>query len=97
MARSAGGAPLSDHYAALARKGRKKKPKGPTLPAGVVHLWNAFAQLSAARTGNGFGPNPIPYSEIDAYSRLTGQAFLPWEVDAIRALDDAYVTAAAEK
>lgn len=97
MTRSAGGASVADHYEAMARKGRRKKPKGPSLHPGVVHLWNAFAQLSAARTNNGFGPNPIPYSEIDAYSRLTAQSFDPWEVAAIRALDDAYISAAAEK
>lgn len=97
MTRSAGGATVADHYEALARKGRKKKPKGPKLPPGAVHLWNAFIQLSNARGGNGYGPNPIPYTEIDAFCRLTETALDPWEIEAIRALDDAYLTAANQK
>lgn len=97
MNRQAGGAAVSDHYAALERSGRKAKPKGPTLHPSAVHVWNLFAQVSAARTGSGFGPNPLTYSEIDAFSRLTGWTLDPWEVDAIRALDDAYITAVSEK
>lgn len=97
MSRNVGGASVADHYAALSRKGRKKKPVGPTLPPGAVHLWNSFVQLSNARGGNGFGPNPISFAELDAYSRLTAQAFDPWEIEAIRALDDAYLTEAAKE
>lgn len=88
---------MSDHYAVLEKKGRKVRPKGPTLPPEAVYLWNHFTLLHAARTGNGMGPNPITYGELDAYSRMTGAAFDPWEVRAIRALDDAYLAASVEK
>lgn len=97
MGRSAGGASVSDHYAALEKKGRKVRPKGPTIPPEAVYLWNHFTLLHAARTGGGMGPNPITYADLDAYSRLTGAGLEAWEVGAIRALDDAYLAAAAEK
>lgn len=32
--------------------------------------------------------SPITYSELDAWSRLTGRHLAPWEVLTIRALDD---------
>jgi hypothetical protein len=97
MGKSAGGATVSDHYAALEKKGRKARPKGPVLPPDAVYLWNHFTLLHAARTGGGMGPNPITYAELDAYSRIAGAALVAWEVGAIRALDDAYLAAAAEK
>lgn len=97
MGKSAGGATLSEHYAVLEKKGRKVRPKGPTLPSDAAYLWNHFVLLHSARTAGGFGPNPITYPEIDAYNRLTGAGLDGWEVSAIRALDDAYLAAAAEK
>jgi len=60
-------------------------------------LWGAFLSLSKARTGNGFGPNPLPYGEIDAWCRLMQTRLDPWEVDALRRLDDAYLEAAIEE
>lgn len=97
MSRKAGSASVADHYAALAKKGRKAQPKGPSLPPEAVHLWNHFVQLHAARTSGGMGPNPITYAELDAYCRLTAAGLDAWEVGAVRALDDAYLASLAEK
>jgi hypothetical protein len=97
MGKSAGSATVSDHYAALEKKGRKVSPKGPTLPPEAVYLWNHFTLLHAARTGGGMGQNPITYAELDAYNRTTGAALVAWEIGAVRALDDAYLSASLEK
>lgn len=97
MNQTSGSVTVSDHYAALAKKGKKARPKSPELPFEAVHIWNHFVRLSGARTGNGFGANPISFSEMDAYSRLCGWAFDPWEIDAIRLLDDAYLSISAEQ
>lgn len=59
------------------------------------YLWRQFTSLHRARTSNGWGPNPITWSELDAYCRLTGVQLDPWEVEAIRALDEAFLDAAA--
>lgn len=89
-----GGASVADHLKAVDAKGRRKKRRaaeGPVLPRGAIGVWNAFAHLSAARPSGGFGPGAISFTEIEAYSRLTGHSLVPWEVEAIRALDGAYL------
>lgn len=81
----------------MERKGLKpKRPEGPELPRGFSHVWNTFVRLHAARTGSGFGANPITYVEIDAYCRLSRLPLDPWEIEVIRALDDAYLAEAKD-
>jgi len=61
------------------------------LPDCAAYLWLWFLELHRARTGNGFGPNPIGYVEIDAWQRVTGRKLSPWEVDMMFALDGAFM------
>lgn len=97
QAKQIGGGSVGDHLAAMKRKGRGPKTiAAPDLPPGTVHIWNAFAQIHAARGGSEIGPNPISYLELDAYCRVTKTALGPWEIDVIRALDDAYLASAKE-
>lgn len=56
-------------------------------------LWEWFADLSQARTWHMAGPNPIPYTEIAAYSALMGWPLSPADVVDIVALDRAYMAA----
>lgn len=90
---------MADHMAVVARKGRLKERRaveGPELPRGAVGAWNAYARLTATR-GGGFGPGAITYAEIEAFVRLTGHTLDPWEVEAVRALDDAYLAHKAQE
>ena len=64
------------------RRTPKELKSAPRLPASCAYLWFTFVDLCNACTG------PIPYSEIDAYIRLTGNSLTPGEIDIIRALDD---------
>ncbi len=57
------------------------------LPMIYFDVWQAFLRLSSARTGNGFGANPLTYLEIDAFCRLTNQHFSSFELDIIKQLD----------
>lgn len=85
-----GGASLSAHYDAVARAtGKTVKP--PELPTPLRYLWNHFAMLHRARGGNGFGPNPLSWSEINAYCQLNRTSLTSWELEALRLLDDAYL------
>lgn len=84
--RTADGSALGEHYAALERMG-KVVLRSPALPPAGIPVWNAFARLSYSRSSNGFGANPIPYTEIEAFCRLTGTDLSPWEVETITALD----------
>lgn len=38
----------------------------------------------------GFGVEPLRWSEIDAYARLTGDITQPWEARTVRAMSEAY-------
>lgn len=92
MARRAGGASISDHYEAVARAKGLKKPVAPPLPPELRHLWQTFLELHRARPA-GFGPSPICFAEIDAWQRLKRWPLEPWEVEAIRKLDDLWLEA----
>ncbi|CAB4122375.1 hypothetical protein UFOVP32_14 [uncultured Caudovirales phage] len=96
MGRSAGGASVADHLAAVAKKRKRKIALAPSVPTEALHLWNLFTRLNSTRTGNGFGPNPISFLEMESFCRLTGEVLDPWEVHAIRALDDAYLAISNE-
>jgi hypothetical protein len=45
----------------------------------------------SARTSNGFGPNPISYAEIAAWSKLSGNRPNKHEVKMLRELDRVYL------
>ena len=91
-----GGAALGEHYAAVARATGKEVAPAPVLPAALSYLWNHFAMLHRCRGNNGFGPNPISWSEMQAYCYMTGARLAPWEVEAIRLLDDEFLLSTVE-
>ena len=39
-------------------------------PPVLLHVWEWFCELDAARAGGGLGPGPLTWSEIEAYCRL---------------------------
>ena len=59
-------------------------------------MWNWFWSLSNARGSSEFGASPLSYTEIRAWIEVTGLTVHPWEIDAIRAMDGAYMQAQAE-
>lgn len=54
-------------------------------------LWQTFRELHASRPQSGFGPLRITFAEIDAFQRVTGVQLKPWEVDALRRADRAFI------
>ena len=60
---------------------------GVDPPESLFYLWGWFCQLHGQRGSNGFGPNGISFSELDAWGRLTATALTPFEVDTLIALD----------
>jgi hypothetical protein len=56
-----------------------------------------FGELHSCRGSTGFGPMRITYTDIDAFQRVSGQVLLPWEREAIRRADNAYLTDYAER
>lgn len=61
------------------------------LPRELDYLWRAFWRLAGRRQSTGFGPARISWMEIDAFVRLSGVRFTPWEIELIEELDDLYL------
>lgn len=78
------------------RKAHSGSSKPPIPEAGRL-LWSFFVELSTARTGNGFGPNPISHLQIAAWARLHRWPIHPHHIAIIRALDDAWLEQAYSK
>lgn len=59
------------------------------VPEAGLRAWDAFWRLDARRSGTGYGPNPVSYSEIDAFCRRTGIALRQWEIAALDEMEQA--------
>jgi hypothetical protein len=68
----------------------------PELPQDCLHVWSWFLDLHHARASGGMGPAPITYESIVGYAALTGTTLRPWEVHAIKAVDDVWLAVMAE-
>lgn len=66
------------------------------LPDGAGLAWRWFNDLCRTRTGNGYGPNPLSYVEIEAYARLHRWPLEPRHVDLIMAMDRVWMESAAK-
>lgn len=71
----------------------------PPFPQAVEYLWRAWLRLRRRQAPGMAGPSPIGWVDFEAFCRLTGQRFHPWEVSILEALDDTYlkVTASEER
>ncbi|MBN8976153.1 MAG: hypothetical protein J0I08_06720 [Rhizobiales bacterium] len=70
---------------------------GPEVPWSGARIWSLFLRLHEGRGAGGFGPSPISYQDMEAFSAITGEPLRPFEIDAIRALDREWLKAAASK
>ena len=66
-------------------------------PENYAYCLAWFDELHRTRSSNVSGQNPISYSEIDAWSRLTNIELTPLEVSIIVGLDNAYLIIQAEQ
>jgi hypothetical protein len=67
------------------------------IPDAAMHIWEWFWELHSTRSSNGFGPNPISYAEIAAWSKLSSIKPNKHEVKMLRELDRVYLEAAAKE
>lgn len=92
-------ATLREHLAAYEeRTGRPHQTMldAPPLPEGCRQLWRTWNDLRGS-VSSGMGIGRISYAEMGAYQELTGHILAPWEVDAIRKVDRAFVIARSKK
>jgi hypothetical protein len=61
------------------------------MPLGYAHVWDWFLQLSRTRS-IGFAVGAVSYSEIAAWSCLTGYRPTPFEVTLLTDMDTAFIT-----
>jgi hypothetical protein len=64
--------------------------EGPELPLEVRHIWDWYNELDLGRSSNGFGPNPISYTEIRSWAQLTGRLLRTSETRGIILLDQLF-------
>jgi len=92
-ARQPDGSTLRDHLQSAAAAGRDVPELALDVPPAGAALWQAFVELSGARTPGA----AVHYSEIESWQRLHGVALTPWEVGTICAMDRAVLAAAESK
>ena len=63
----------------------------PTLPRAGAHIWVAFKALHATRDEGMAGPKGISYLEIEAWEGKAGFPLRPWEVRALKMMDEAFL------
>jgi hypothetical protein len=71
----------------------------------VIHVIEWFVEISEIRThtvvatmaGGGVMENRIPFTEIEAWSRTSGNHPTAWEMGLLRLMDSAYVSAKIQK
>lgn len=89
------GVALIDHIQQIEESGlleeaERQRDCGP-FPDELSYLYEIFHEMNNGRGGNGFGPNSLSYTEIMAYSGLSGIQFEPWEISVVRKLDHAWL------
>ncbi len=61
-------------------------------PDEYLELWLWWQELATSRGGNGFGPNPLTYSEIAAWAALTHRAPTPAETALLTQIDAVFLS-----
>lgn len=66
-------------------------------PEGGRYILGWFWQLHGQRQAGMAGPLPLSHQELAAWAGLAGLRPEPWEVDALRLLDQTYLDFVAER
>lgn len=90
------GSTLRAHLRQAERSSKKKLIRNPKVPDAAVHLWGWFWQLNDARPEGFSSAGPLTFGEIAAWAGLTGITPHPWEVEALKAMDRAYLASVAK-
>lgn len=100
-ARQVDGLPLREHLENAYRQTGilpDMLANAPACPPGCADLWRDFMALHTTRGSGGMGaPDCISWPALDAYQRINGVRFEPWQIDALRQADAAYLTVAAQR
>lgn len=64
---------------------------GVRIPIAGLYLWQVHQRLRRRAGSSGFGPNPISWPDIDAFTRHARMSLAPWELEIIEMIDDLYM------
>lgn len=87
------GASLSDHLAQV-EESTGETPEELELPEVTtyeLHLWNKYVSLQRGRGCGINGAEPLSYTEMEAWTRLTGQNLEYWEVELMQRIDAEFI------
>ena len=87
------GTKLADHLEAVVDQGGEWPEEFPLpeIPMEAIDIWDWYWDMRSAN-GSGFGgPEPVKYTEMEAWSRLTNTELPPGCVRLLRVLDMQYV------
>lgn len=93
------GKSLRDHLENYERQTGRRHPllaAEPSLHPGLKLIWSDFLDLHSTRPVQMGEPRRITYSELESWSRVRGVRLERWEIDAIRAADQAYLLSLKE-
>lgn len=80
----------------LGKKGPSNVPQPPPFPKEVAYLWGWFLEVVQGLPANGMCPSPVAWTDLAAWSGLTGTELCPWEARALVALGDLRARVLAE-
>lgn len=86
------GVPLRTHLESLENQTGITPEKlidfGP--PFQLEHIWNWYEEVTIGRGSDGFGPAALSYADIYAWVSLLKIEISPWEVKALRLIDQTF-------
>lgn len=94
-----GGEEWVSRYERAERAGPKalsELPEEPEIPECAMHIWEWFWTLHSRRQSGFESPQPLTYSEINAWVTLTRTPVFPQEIDALIQMDSAFLSQQAE-
>jgi hypothetical protein len=71
--------------------------EGPEIPYCIEHVWEWFWQIHKGRTNNMSGPNPLTWTDLLAWTVVTGIQVRPIEFEIIKEMDSAYLKYVSER
>jgi hypothetical protein len=69
----------------------------PSIPRELEYIMGWFWEIRSAVGGNGFGANPISFTELYSWSYLYSITLSSWELSIIRKLDFEYIKITSKK
>ena len=84
------GSTLREHLEQVQKITGRPQPElqdAPELPEASYYVWNWFVKLNSKRGSNGFGMNPLTYTEMYSFFKLQGIFPEQWELDLLEELD----------